>query len=49
VIDLYSRFVLPSFPAMNVSPLNPPEALGFPPEVLSPAQKAQLLAFLQHL
>jgi hypothetical protein len=49
VIDLYSRFLLQSFPAMNLIPEYPPEAPGFPPEILSPAQKAQLLAFLQQI
>jgi len=49
VIDLYSRFVLQAVPALNLPPANPPEAPGLPPEVFSPTQKAQLLAFLQEL
>lgn len=49
VIDLYSRFVLQAVPALNLPPTNPPEAPGLPPEVFSPAQKAQMFAFLQQL
>ena len=35
--------------ALNLPPVNPPELPGFPPESLSPAQKADLLAFLDRL
>jgi cytochrome c peroxidase len=49
VINLYSRFVLQAVPALSSLPLNPPEAPGLPPEIFSPTQKKQLLAFLQYL
>lgn len=49
VVDLYSRFVIQAVPAFSDLPLNPPEAPGLPPEVFTPAQKRQLLAFLQLL
>jgi cytochrome c peroxidase len=49
VVDSYSRFVLPVVPPLNLPPVNPPEAPGLPPESLSPAQKADLLTFLDRL
>ncbi|HET6146272.1 MAG TPA: cytochrome c peroxidase [Polyangia bacterium] len=49
VVDTYSRFVLPAIPAMALPAVNPPEHPGTPPESLSPAQKDDLLAFLQVL
>jgi len=49
VVDVYSRFVLGVLPTLNLPPVNPPEAPGSPPEALSPAQKQDLLAFLNQL
>jgi cytochrome c peroxidase len=49
VVDLYSRFILPFAPALNLPPVNPPELPGFPPESLSAQQKLELLAFLDRL
>ncbi|HTV25369.1 MAG TPA: hypothetical protein VMG12_42030 [Polyangiaceae bacterium] len=47
VVDNYSRFILVFFDFDL--PQNPPEFEGGPPESLSPAQKADLLAFLRRL
>jgi cytochrome c peroxidase len=49
VVDSYSRFVLANIPPLNLPPVHPPEAVGLPPETLSPAQKADLMAFLHRL
>jgi len=49
VVDIYSRFVLGVLPTLNLPPVNPPESPGAPPEALSPAQKQDLLAFLNAL
>jgi len=49
VIDSYSRFVLAFITPLKLPPIHPPELPGSPPETLSPAQKADLLAFLQRL
>lgn len=49
VLDEYSRLILPADPVLNLPPIFPPEGPGLPPEALTPAQKAQLFAFLQQL
>jgi cytochrome c peroxidase len=49
VVDSYSRFVLPNIPPLKLPAVNPPEFPGLPPEALSPAQKADLVAFLERL
>jgi cytochrome c peroxidase len=49
LIDEYSRLILPVAPVLNLPAIYPPEGPGLPPESLTPAQKAQLLAFLQQL
>lgn len=49
VLDEYSRLILPADPVLNLPPIFPPEGPGLPPESLTPAQKAQLFAFLQLL
>jgi cytochrome c peroxidase len=49
VVDIYSRFVLGALPTLGLPPVNPPETPNSPPEALSPAQKIDLLAFLQRL
>jgi cytochrome c peroxidase len=49
VVDIYSRFVLGVLPSLNLPPINPPETPSTPPEALSPAQKQDLLAFLNEL
>src|SRR5262249_9226037 len=46
VLDLSSRFLLPADPVLGLPAVFPPEGPGLPPEVFSPAQKADLLAFL---
>jgi len=46
VVDLYSRFLLPADPVLGLPAVFPPEHPGLPPEVFSPGQKADLLAFL---
>lgn len=46
VVDVYSRFILPVVPALNMPGPNAPEGPGLPPEALSPTDKANLLAFL---
>jgi cytochrome c peroxidase len=46
LLDIYSRFVLPTDPVLSLPPVFAPEGPGLPPESLSPAQKTQLLAFL---
>jgi cytochrome c peroxidase len=48
-VDLYSRFILPFFKPLNLPAVLPPEANSFFPESLTPAQKDDLLAFLQVL
>jgi hypothetical protein len=47
LLDEYSRLILPADPVLNLPPIFPPEGPGLPPESLTPAQKAQLFAFLQ--
>lgn len=49
VVDVYSRFVLGALPSVNLPAVNPPETPFTPPEALTPAQKQDLLAFLQRL
>ena len=49
VVDTYSRFVLPVIPPLNLPRVNPPELPGLPPESLTPAQKDDLMAFLERL
>lgn len=49
VVDEYSRLILAADPVLNLPPIFPPEGPGLPPEAMSPTQKAQLVAFLQHL
>ncbi|WP_224244540.1 cytochrome c peroxidase [Hyalangium gracile] len=49
VVDAYSQFLLPFVPALNLPPVHPPQFPGGPPEALSPAQKQDLLAFLNRL
>jgi cytochrome c peroxidase len=49
VVDSYSRFVLPIVPVLELPPVHPPELPGFPPESLSPADKQDLLSFLNRL
>jgi cytochrome c peroxidase len=48
VVDSYSRFILPFFPDLKL-PMLPPELPGGPAEGLSPAEKADLLTFLNRL
>ncbi|RKG69845.1 cytochrome-c peroxidase [Corallococcus sp. CA054B] len=48
-VDTYSRFILPGIPTVGALPVHPPEFPGGPPESLSPAQKKDLLRFLQRL
>jgi cytochrome c peroxidase len=49
VVDSYSRFVLPVLPPLELPGVHPPEIPGFPPESLSPAEKQDLLSFLNRL
>jgi DNA polymerase III delta prime subunit len=49
VIDTYSRFVIPATPPLHMPAVNPPELGARLREALSPAQKDDLLAFLQRL
>jgi cytochrome c peroxidase len=49
VIDDYSRFLLSVVPPLNLPAVHPPERPGGRKESLSPAQKDDLLAFLQRL
>ncbi|WP_233576909.1 cytochrome-c peroxidase [Citreicoccus inhibens] len=49
VVNTYSRLILPFLPDMHLPAVHPPEdAQGFP-ESLTPAQKQDLLAFLNRL
>ena len=48
-INSYSQFILPFLPALNLPPVHPPEFPGGGPEALSPAQKQDLIAFLDRL
>lgn len=49
VVNTYSQFILPLTPQLNLPPVHPPEFPGGPPESFSPAQKQDLLRFLQRL
>ena len=49
VVDSYSRFLLPFLTPLNLPAVLPPETPGGRKEALSPAQKDDLLAFLQRL
>lgn len=49
VVDTYSRFILPLTPQLELPAVHPPEFPGGPPESLSPAQKQDLLRFLDRL
>jgi hypothetical protein len=49
VVDTYSRFILPLTPQLDLPAVHPPEIPGGPPESLSPAQKQDLLRFLDRL
>ncbi|WP_241759452.1 cytochrome-c peroxidase [Pyxidicoccus parkwayensis] len=49
VVDTYSQFVLPFTPPLNLPAIYPPENPGAGPESLSPAQKQDLLRFLDRL
>jgi cytochrome c peroxidase len=49
VVDSYSRFVLSAIPPLNLPAVNPPEFPGLPPESLTPAQKQDLVVFLNRL
>lgn len=48
-VDTYSRFIIPFVAVLNLPPVHPPEFPGSVPESLSPAQKQDLLAFLNRL
>jgi cytochrome c peroxidase len=49
VVDNYSRFLLPFLTPLKLPPAFPPEKANGRREALSPAQKDDLLAFLQRL
>ncbi|MFP2926495.1 cytochrome-c peroxidase [Pyxidicoccus sp. 3LG] len=49
VVDIYSQFVLAFTTPLNLPPVHPPETPGGLPESLSPAQKQDLLKFLNRL
>lgn len=49
VVDIYSRFIVQFFAPLHLPLVNPPEFEGGPPESLTPAQKQDLLEFLQIL
>jgi cytochrome c peroxidase len=49
VLDFYSRFILGALPQLDLPRTLPPEGPGLPPEALSPAQKKQILAFLEQI
>jgi cytochrome c peroxidase len=48
-VNFYSRFVLQFFPMLHLPLVNPPEEGSFFPESFTPAQKDDLIAFLQIL
>ncbi|MCY1014595.1 cytochrome c peroxidase [Pyxidicoccus sp. MSG2] len=48
-VDTYSRFILPVTTSLNLPAIHPPENPGGLPESLSPAQKQDLLRFLDRL
>ena len=49
MVDTYSRLVLAFITPLNLPAVHPPEQPGGRKESLSPAQKADLLAFLRRL
>ncbi|AKQ64585.1 hypothetical protein A176_001497 [Myxococcus hansupus] len=49
VVDAYSQLVLPALPALGLPPVQPSETPGGDLESLSPAEKKNLLRFLQRL
>ncbi|WP_338867839.1 cytochrome-c peroxidase [Myxococcus stipitatus] len=49
VVDVYSQFVLPVTAPLNLPPVHPPETPNGLPESFSPAQKQDLLKFLNRL
>jgi cytochrome c peroxidase len=49
VLNTYSRFILPVLPDLDRPPIFPPEGPGLPPESLTKAEKADLVAFLEQL
>jgi cytochrome c peroxidase len=49
VVDIYSRFIVQFFAPLNLPLVNPPEFEGGPPESLTPAEKQDLLEFLDVL
>ncbi|WP_370643934.1 cytochrome-c peroxidase [Myxococcus sp. RHSTA-1-4] len=49
VVNTYSQFILQFTPPLNLPAVHPPETPTGPPESLSPAQKQDLLQFLNRL
>ena len=49
VVDTYSRFILGIVPQLGFPRVLPPEGPHLPPEALSPAQKAALVAYLERI
>jgi cytochrome c peroxidase len=49
LVDIYSRFILPAIPPIGLPPVVPPAGPGLPPESLTAAQKAQLVAYLKKI
>jgi cytochrome c peroxidase len=49
LVDIYSRFIVQFFAPLNLPLINPPEFEGGPPESLTPAQKQDLIEFLEVL
>ncbi|AGC43725.1 hypothetical protein MYSTI_02409 [Myxococcus stipitatus DSM 14675] len=49
VVDVYSQFILPVTAPLNLPPVHPPETPNGLPESFSPAQKQDLLLFLDRL
>jgi len=48
-VNIYSRFIVQFFPMLHLPLVNPPEPGSIFPESFTPAQKADLLAFLRIL
>jgi cytochrome c peroxidase len=49
LLDIYSQFILPAIPPLGLPPVVPPAGPGLPPESLTAAQKAQLIAYLRKI
>ncbi len=49
VVDAYSRFILPFATPLGLPGVHPPERAGGRPESLTPAEKDDLLSFLERL